>query len=411
MFEDLFGGEFLQPNQPGLEGGEPVMSRRERRQRRERSNREERGMPSCAVPPGFDSSRREFESSRRNLRVPASAAKGAPESATERVPESAVGLTRGAIPGVIPELPSVVVPGVAPGAIPGGEPVAGARSADDSVPQRALPPAVRQPPVSPASADRATGRRKTPVSVLIMSGVGQTMLTVGVLLALFVVWQLYVTTWQVQGARAQAVESFAQSGVKEATQLTEEQRRDSPPEVSIPPLGQTFSTLHVPRWDSMVIPIMQGTTEEILNTGYAGHYVDSQGPGELGNFALAAHRRSYGNSFRRVEELRVGDPLVVETDQAWLVYRVASTEVVLPSQGDVIYPVPHKPKDTVPTRRLMTLTTCHPEYGNTQRFIVYSELAYWVPRSQGRPVALQGKLIPGEPSLGSGVAGTGDSQG
>ncbi|WP_338106787.1 class E sortase [Mobiluncus porci] len=248
-----------------------------------------------------------------------------------------------------------------------------------------------QPPLPPDSVLKSQNqKRKTKPSILIMSGIGQTMLTLGVVLALFVVWQLYVTTWQVQGATAAAVESFTSSTANDATETTEVQRTDPPPPVTIPAVGQTFATLHVPRWDSMVIPVMQGTTESILNTGYAGHYTDTQGPGELGNFALAAHRRSYGNSFRRVEELVTGDPLVVETSQAWLVYQVTSTEVVLPTQGDVIYPVPHQPKDTVPSERLMTLTTCHPEYGNTERFIVYSKLSYWVPRTQGRPVALQG---------------------
>lgn len=268
-----------------------------------------------------------------------------------------------------------------------GEPQANSQSS----PKASTRPSER--PTASTDPDETTAspkRRRTPVSVLVMSGIGQTMLTVGVVLGLFVVWQLYVTTWQVQGSTAAAVQSFQSSTANDATATTEVQRTDPPPSVTIPAVGQTFATLHVPRWDSMVIPIMQGTNEAVLDTGYAGHYVDTQGPGELGNFVLAAHRRSYGNSFRRVHELQTGDPLVVETSQAWLVYQVTSTEIVLPSQGDVIYPVPHEAKDTVPHERLMTLTTCHPEYGNTQRFIVYSKFSYWVPRTQGRPFALKG---------------------
>ena len=265
----------------------------------------------------------------------------------------------------------------------------GAPGSASPQPTRPVPPGITVPN-EPDDTDAPAKRQRTPVSVLIMSGVGQTMLTVGVVLGLFVVWQLYVTTWQVQGATAAAVQSFQKSSANDATAITEVQRTDPPPDVTIPAVGQTFGTLHVPRWDSMVIPIMQGTNEAVLDTGYAGHYTDTQGPGELGNFALAAHRRSYGNSFRRVHELQTGDPLVVETSQAWLVYQVTSTEIVLPAQGDVIYPVPHEPKDTVPHERLMTLTTCHPEYGNTQRFIVYSKFSYWVPRTQGRPFALKG---------------------
>ena len=232
--------------------------------------------------------------------------------------------------------------------------------------------------------------KRTSTSILLMSGIGQTMLSVGVVLALFVVWQLFVTSWQVQGATAAAVDSFSQANPQEATDVTEVQRTDPPPEVPIPSVGQTFATLHVPRWDSMVIPVMEGTSQAVLDTGYAGHYINTQGPGQMGNFVLAAHRRSYGNSFRRVEELVKDDPLIVETPQAWLVYQVTSTEIVLPSQGDVTYPVPHGDPNAVPTEQLMTLTTCHPEYSNTHRFIVYSKLSYWVPRDQGRPLALQG---------------------
>lgn len=301
----------------------------------------------------------------------------------------------------VPDTANPAVPAFAP--VPSRPPAVSTRPAtpaptpgEHQVNPQSSPKASTRPSERPtASTDpdetaASPKRRRTPVSVLVMSGIGQTMLTVGVVLGLFVVWQLYVTTWQVQGATAAAVQSFQSSTANDATATTEVQRTDPPPSVTIPAVGQTFATLHVPRWDSMVIPIMQGTNEAVLDTGYAGHYTDTQGPGELGNFALAAHRRSYGNSFRRVHELQTGDPLVVETSQAWLVYQVTSTEIVLPSQGDVIYSVPHEAKDTVPHERLMTLTTCHPEYGNTQRFIVYSKFSYWVPRTQGRPFALKG---------------------
>lgn len=287
----------------------------------------------------------------------------------------------------VPSRPPAVSTRPATPALTPGEPQANPQSSPKASTRPSERPTASTDPDETAASPK---RRRTPVSVLVMSGIGQTMLTVGVVLGLFVVWQLYVTTWQVQGATAAAVQSFQSSTANDATATTEVQRTDPPPSVTIPAVGQTFATLHVPRWDSMVIPIMQGTNEAVLDTGYAGHYVDTQGPGELGNFVLAAHRRSYGNSFRRVHELQTGDPLVVETSQAWLVYQVTSTEIVLPSQGDVIYPVPHEAKDTVPHERLMTLTTCHPEYGNTQRFIVYSKFSYWVPRTQGRPFALKG---------------------
>lgn len=312
-----------------------------------------------------------------------------------------------AAPAAIPEAvistaipPTAASPAAIPeAATPTAIPTATApRKAFQSNPTPTLTPTPTPTPTLPTptptpradSVLQPASRRRPALSTRIMTVVGESMLTVGVVLALFVVWQLYVTTWQVQGATAAAVESFTQSNATQATNSTQAQRFDPPPEVVIPPVGQTFATLHVPRWDAMVIPVMEGTTQAVLDTGYAGHYTYTQGPGQVGNMALAAHRRSYGNSFRRVEELQTHDPLVLETAQAWLVYQVVSTEVVKPWEGGVINPVPNQDKSVTPTRRLLTLTTCHPEYGNTERFIVYSELSYWVPRSQGRPTALQG---------------------
>ena len=65
-----------------------------------------------------------------------------------------------------------------------------------------------------------------------------------------------------------------------------------------------------------------------------GHYEGTAMPGGIGNFAVAGHRTTYAKPFNRVEELQVGDPLVIRTtDNIWYVYRVTSTEIVAPSRG------------------------------------------------------------------------------
>lgn len=151
-------------------------------------------------------------------------------------------------------------------------------------------------------------RKGRSLSVTVMSGVGQTMLSVGVILALFVVWQVFVTTWQVQGATAVAVQSFTTDTASAATQTTDVQRTDPPPTLTVPGTGQTFATLHVPRWDQMVVPIMEGTTSAVLDTGYAGHYTNAQGPGQVGNFALAAHRISTEARLGASKNCRSGTP-------------------------------------------------------------------------------------------------------
>lgn len=144
--------------------------------------------------------------------------------------------------------------------------------------------------------------------------------------------------------------------------------------------------LHVPSWDKMQIPIREGSTRAALK-GAAGHYPTTENVGQIGNFAVSAHRRSHGSNFRRIEEMKPGEQVVVETDDIYYVYKVYETEVVDPSNVDVLLPVPHQP-ETAPTKRIMTMTTCHPEWGNSERFVVYSELEYWVWKNDGVPEPL-----------------------
>jgi sortase A len=83
----------------------------------------------------------------------------------------------------------------------------------------------------------------------------------------------------------------------------------------------------------------------------------------------------------------VGDPVVVETANAYFVYRVTGSEIVLPTETDVIAPVP-RDRGAEPTERLMTLTTCHPFNYSTHRWITYFELDHWVDRADGVPAEL-----------------------
>ena len=215
---------------------------------------------------------------------------------------------------------------------------------------------------------------------------GDLLITIGLVLLLYVVWQLWWTTVEVQGGMSERIVEFQDMHPAVET-VTEERRTDDPPTVGEVAYGEVFGVLHVPKWEWMEIPIVQGTTPEILDLGNAGHYVDTQMPGEIGNFALAGHRRTYGNNFRRVDILYAGDPIVVETADAWMVYEVTDSAIVWPHQTEVLLPTPNEP-GVAPTKRIMTMTTCHPEFGNSERFIVWSEMMYWVPKDAGVPKVL-----------------------
>ena len=145
----------------------------------------------------------------------------------------------------------------------------------------------------------------------------------------------------------------------------------------------------MPRWGhDYQQPISEGTNrEKVLNVLGIGHYSGTAMPGAVGNFAVAAHRTTYGKPFSRINELQVGDALVARTERTWYVYRVTGYELVRPWQVEVIAPVPGKP-GTAPTTAAITLTTCHPRYSARQRYVVHGVLDYWLPVSEGTPVEL-----------------------
>ncbi len=132
-------------------------------------------------------------------------------------------------------------------------------------------------------------------------------------------------------------------------------------------------------------------------------------PGQIGNFAVAGHRVGKGEPFLNIDKLRSGDAVVVETKSYWYVYRVKGhptgsdpqnstdadgipgREIVSPSDGDVLLPVPNH-SGAKPTEPLMTMTTCHPKFTATQRMIVYSKLQTKVP-STGNAMPAQIKAL------------------
>ena len=89
-------------------------------------------------------------------------------------------------------------------------------------------------------------------------------------------------------------------------------------------------------------PVIEGTDRPVLALG-VGHYVGTAGPGQVGNFAVAGHRTTYGRPFHDVDRLVDGDRVVVETAGDVYVYEVTSREIVRPSDIGVIGPVPGDP--------------------------------------------------------------------
>ncbi|MDR1189238.1 MAG: class E sortase [Bifidobacteriaceae bacterium] len=247
-----------------------------------------------------------------------------------------------------------------------------------------------------------TEQRKRRHGAAIVGGIGELLITVGVILGLYVVWEL---VWTDVEAHAEAAAVREEVVANEKWVVPEPNSPFAPqhdPAIDVPPVdenplavpgfGETWGTLHVPRWGADYnVPIVEGTDRvKILNKGLIGHYEGTQGPAEVGNFATSAHRTTYGKPYNKVADLQNGDSLIVETAQYYFVYKYYEYEIVYPDAIRVIWPVPNE-QDAVPTRRILTLTTCHPMFSAKQRYIVWGELAYWTDKSEGQLEELAGQ--------------------
>lgn len=263
-------------------------------------------------------------------------------------------------------------------------------------------------PPTPPRPRRGVGRT-------LIRGVGELLITLGVVVLLFVVYEVYVTdlfgerkqaaaTTQVDQVWAQAQET-ATVTAQAAPQLATDPQQRVPRYDTV--LGQGFAKLRIPALGAdYVFTVVEGTDPDDLYIG-PGHYSQTQLPGEQGNFAVAGHRVSKGSPFNDLGLLQSCDAIVVETQDDWFVYRVlpmaeeqagwaAQTrphcsgvsvptgtyagvygrEITVPSDYAQVLPVPTVLSTTVPpdAQRLITLTTCHPQFSDAERMIIHGVL-------------------------------------
>lgn len=228
-----------------------------------------------------------------------------------------------------------------------------------------------------------------------MGVLGELLITAGVLVLLYVVWQLWVgdIIFAAQrNAEGHAVSQEWQAEYEDSLVPSGASAPDEPVETPILPQPadtEIFATLQVPRWGAdYLVNIAGGVTRSgTLDKLGIGHYPGSAMPGEVGNVSLAAHRMTSGAPFGKIPDLRIGDALVIETRDGWYTYRFRTHEYVQPSEVDVLLPVPQMPE--VPAgERYLTIMTCSPLYSMAERLIGYSVFESFTPRGDGPPAAL-----------------------
>ncbi len=259
--------------------------------------------------------------------------------------------------------------------------------------------------------EAARTRRGRRIIDRVLGVAGETLVTLGVVIGLFVGWELWWTDLGANKAQADIVSNLnwetptvVQPSVSanptvspSVAPVPSVERIDAPSVLAEPAHATTFATMYVPRWGyDYVRPISQGTDKKgVLDPLGIGHYNGTAMPGGWGNFAVAGHRTTYGKPFNRIEELAVGDAIVIRTKWVWYVYHVTSIEIVAPSDVGVIAPVPDQP-GAAPNGRYLTMTTCHPKYSAAKRYIIHAEMTYWMPSISGTPAEL---IPPGDGPL------------
>lgn len=258
---------------------------------------------------------------------------------------------------------------------------------------------------APARAARDTAPKVTATQVI-----GELLITISVLLFSFAFYEAYWTN--------------VEAGQKQhdvAAQMDDRWNNEyvNPRKKIAPALGEAFARMYIPAFGSdFAFAIVEGTGDEDLLKG-PGRYVDSQMPGQPGNFAVAGHRVGKGAPFNDLGNLKACDAVIVETRSSWDIYRVLPIDtqgqsrradascfspeqidalttgqyaevqgrhITLPSDYSVVNPIPglESTEITPGMQGLMTMTTCHPQFSNAERMIVHAMKVRSEPKVPGQ---------------------------
>jgi sortase A len=233
-------------------------------------------------------------------------------------------------------------------------------------------------------------------------GLGEVFISLGIVILLFVVYQLY---WTGVLARQAMADELAKLDAKAKVARTAPAQPETTPANTAPApepytFDEPFARMYIPRFGSKwEKPIISGTDADQLKRGL-GWYYNSGLVGQEGNFAVAGHRKTYGDPFLNFPKLRVGDKIVVQDATNYYIYSLDRPVVnenekqdkvvyrTIPEDVHVVDPVPEKAY-TAPGKYI-TLTTCDPEWGSSHRLIAWGHLESVWPVSAGEPEALRG---------------------
>ncbi len=246
-----------------------------------------------------------------------------------------------------------------------------------------------------------------------IAGVGRTLVTVGLLVLLFVVYQLWGTglftaraqsdlksKFQAQVARSEndtvapvpttatTVKAPTVTVRPTTTTVHYDNVRPAPP---TPAEGEVEGIISIPKIGAD-FAYVEGTSRDDLKKG-PGHYPGTPLPGTLGNAAIVGHRTTYLHPFQDVDKLVPGDDIIIhDTVGGVFDYQMTKQLIVAPTDVWVV--------DNTPDAQL-TLTACNPKGSASQRIVIKAKL---VPSKSTKPTKPKPKPKPVTLSAGPGKA-------
>lgn len=257
---------------------------------------------------------------------------------------------------------------------------------------------------------------RRPASARILRVLAWTLIGLGLLVALYLVYSLLFTNLQTAAAQDELLQDWAEQVGPTGTDAGVPAERAAAADMDAPEAGPGDERTDVPVSDAMSAgdgengsasaddPVVGGApstpptgeavaliwferpgqappvTDEpyVVLSGVGvgdlargpGHYPGTAAAGAEGNFAVAGHRTTHGAPFFRLDDLTEGDEIhVMDTDGETHVYEFAEQRIVPPTRVSVLDEEPFGIDG--PT---ITLTTCHPRFSNRQRLVVVGEL-------------------------------------
>ena len=128
--------------------------------------------------------------------------------------------------------------------------------------------------------------------------------------------------------------------------------------------GDPLGRVVIPRIGAKFV-FVEGTATGDLKKG-PGHYADTELPGLRGTVGIAGHRTTYLAPFKKIDDLKPGDPVELRMPYGTFTYTVAGTKIVSPRDVSVLR---HRSGDW------LVLTACHPLYSAAKRIVVSARLA------------------------------------